>query len=296
MDNRRENVASDVHENRQPFDCCRNQTPRRGGREGQVAQGEEAMSNQFTESVVEDAALEWFGELGYSIVHGPEIAPGEPAAERESYEQFILEGRLRDALACLNPDVPQEGLDEAFRKVSRISSPQLVDANHEFHYYLVNGVSVEYLRSDGSIGYDPVRLVDFDVPDNNDWLVVNRHRGWTHPSPRCGGPRQRLAAGRDRAQERGERERHHLERLYAAPDLQEEIPGLFTFNEALIVSDGLDARIGTLSAHKERFSPWRTIEGEDLALPLSWRLCGGAFPQMSGERACRVLLTTSPMA
>ena len=132
------------------------------------------MSGGFTESVVEDAALEWFGELGYRVTHGPEIAPGEPAAERATYEQVVLEGRLREALAALNPGVPQEGLDEAFRKLTRISSPQLVDANHELHYYLVNGVAVEYLRDDGTIGYDPVRIVDFDTPSNNDWLVVNQ--------------------------------------------------------------------------------------------------------------------------
>lgn len=132
------------------------------------------MSNQFTESVVEDAALEWFGELGYRVIHGPEIAPGEPAAERVSYEKVVLERRLREALATLNPGVPQEGLDEAFRKLTRISSPQLVAANHELHYYLVNGVAVEYLRGDGTIGYDPVRVVDFDKPVNNDWLAVNQ--------------------------------------------------------------------------------------------------------------------------
>jgi type I restriction enzyme R subunit len=117
--------------------------------------------SQFTESIVEEAALAWFAELGYQVVHGPEIAPGEDAAERE-------------ALARLNPEVPQEGIDEAFRKLTRISSPQLIDANHELHHYLVNGVSVEYLREDGTIGYDPVRVLDFDAPDNNDWLVVNQ--------------------------------------------------------------------------------------------------------------------------
>jgi len=128
----------------------------------------------FTESVVEEAALEWFGALGYAVVAGPSIAPGEPAAERTSYEQVLLEGRLREALRRLNPTVPGEALDEAFRKLTRISSPQLVDANHELHYYLVNGVSVEYLRTDGTIGYDPVHVLDFDAPEQNNWLVVNQ--------------------------------------------------------------------------------------------------------------------------
>src|SRR3569833_4286245 len=98
------------------------------------------MSNEFSESVVEQAALAWFEALDYRVKHGPEIAPGETAAERASYEGVVLEGRLREALVRLNPSVAREGIEEAFRKLTRISSPQLVDANHEFHYYLVNGV------------------------------------------------------------------------------------------------------------------------------------------------------------
>jgi len=94
------------------------------------------MSDNFTESVVEEAALEWFGALGYQIVFGPTIAPGEPAAERTSYEQVLLEGRLREGLRRLNPAVSAEAIDEAFRKLTRISSPQLVDANHELHCHL----------------------------------------------------------------------------------------------------------------------------------------------------------------
>jgi type I restriction enzyme R subunit len=226
------------------------------------------MSNQFTESVVEDAALEWFGELGYRVVHGPEIAPGEHAAERGSYEQVLLEGRLQQAVARLNPGVPQEGLDEALRKLTRISSPQLVDANHEFHNYLVNGVAVEYLRGDGTIGYDPVRIVDFDEPENNDWVVVNQlsvtETGHTRRPDVVvyvnGLPlaviELKNAASDDATIWSAYRQIQTYKR---------EIPGLFTFNELVVVSDGLEARIGTLSAQKERFAPWRTIEGEELA-------------------------------
>lgn len=128
----------------------------------------------FTESVVEEAALAWFADLGYAVIGGPSIAPGEPAAERRSYAEVVLEGRLREALAGLNPGVSAEGLEEAFRKLTRISSPQPLDGNHELHHYLVNGVSVEYVRPDGSIGYDPVRVLDFDAPEANDWLAVNQ--------------------------------------------------------------------------------------------------------------------------
>ena len=109
----------------------------------------------FTESLVEQAALAWFEALEYRVLAGPSIAPGEPAAERSSYGQVVLEGRLREALRRLNPAVPSEALDEAFRKLTRISSPQLVDANHELHHYLVNGVSVELVTSTPRISRHP---------------------------------------------------------------------------------------------------------------------------------------------
>ena len=128
----------------------------------------------FTESIVEQATLAWLEALGYAVVAGPSIGPGEPAEERRTYADVVLEGRLREALTRLNPNVSREGVDEAFRKLTRISSPDPVSANHELHHYIVNGVSVEYLQSDGTIGYDPVRVVDFDQPDENDWLVVNQ--------------------------------------------------------------------------------------------------------------------------
>jgi type I restriction enzyme R subunit len=131
-------------------------------------------SGLFRESVVEEAALEWYAQQGYATLSGADIAPGEPGGERASYADVVLNGRLREALARLNPAVPPEGVDEAFRRIIRVTSPQLVDANHELHTYLVNGVTVEYAREDGTIGYDPVRLLDFDRPGENDWLVVNQ--------------------------------------------------------------------------------------------------------------------------
>ncbi|MCL2723744.1 MAG: type I restriction endonuclease subunit R [Polyangiaceae bacterium] len=222
----------------------------------------------FTESVVEEAALEWFAALGYAIIAGPPIAPGEPAAERSSYADVILEGRLREALARLNPTVSPEGLDEAFRKLTRISSLHPIDANREFHYYLVNGVSVEYLRADGTIGYDPVRIVDFDSPDNNDWLVVNQLTVVE------GGHNRRLDVvvfvnGLPLAVIELKNATSENATIWNAfqqlQTYKHELPALFVFNELLVVSDGLDARVGTLSSSRERFSPWRTIEGEALA-------------------------------
>src|SRR5438093_1410691 len=125
----------------------------------------------ITESVVEDAALAWFGGMGYAVLHGPDIAPGEPNAERQTYAEVVLAGRLRSALARINPGVPQSALDEALRKVMRTETPSLVENNRRFHKLLTDGVDVEYRRPDGTIAGDKVWLIDFDHPERNDWLA-----------------------------------------------------------------------------------------------------------------------------
>jgi type I restriction enzyme R subunit len=222
----------------------------------------------FTESIVEQAALAWFEALGYTVTAGPSIAPGEPGQERRTYADVVLDGRLREALARMNPTVSREGLDEAFRKLTRISSPQPVDANRELHHYLVNGVSAEYLRADGTIGYDPVRVIDFDAIENNDWLVVNQltvsesgHNRRPDVVVFLNGLPIALMELKNAAS-------GNATIWGAFQQLQtykQELQSLFVFNELLVISDGLEARIGTLSSEKERFLPWRTIEGEALA-------------------------------
>jgi len=226
------------------------------------------MSSCFTESVVEEAALEWFRGIGYGVAYGSTIAPGEPAAERSGYEQALFEGRLRDALSRLNPSVPPEAIDEAFRKLTRISSPQLVAANHELHYYLVNGVAVEYLRGDGTIGYDPIRVIDFEDPAQNDWLVVNQFTVTEYGHTRrpdvvvfVNGLPLAVIELKNAADENAT----IWSAFHQLQTYKNELPAFFAFNEIMVISDGLDARLGTISSHRERFSPWRTIEGEELA-------------------------------
>ena len=128
------------------------------------------------ESIVEEAALEWFGELGYTVGHAPLLAPGEPAAERDSFGDVVLVGRLRDAIARLNPAIPEEAREDALRKVLRVATPSLVQTNRAFHRLLRDGVAVEYPRPDGSIAGDHVRLLDFGTDDEiafYDALAVN---------------------------------------------------------------------------------------------------------------------------
>ncbi|MBZ0152152.1 MAG: type I restriction endonuclease subunit R [Planctomycetes bacterium] len=225
-------------------------------------------NDRFTESVVEEAALSWFEAIGYSVVGGPSIAPGEPAAERPSYVQVVLEHRLLAALHDLNPDVADAAIDEAFRKLTSISSPNLIDANHAFHYLLVNGVEVEFVRPDGSIGYEPIRVIDFDSPSKNNFVACNqftveegRHKRRPDIVVFVNGLPLAVIELKNAADESAT----IWSAFHQLQTYKKEVPGLFTFNECLVVSDGLDARIGTLSANKERFQPWRTIEGEDLA-------------------------------
>lgn len=133
-------------------------------------------AQRFAESVVEDAALAWLEALGYTVLHGPDIAVGMLGAERSdpSYRDVVLDGRLRQALFLLNPDLPQEALDDAYRKLVRSDAPLLVERNRAVHRMLVDGVTVEYRRNDGSIGGAQARVVDFDAPDKNDWRAVNQ--------------------------------------------------------------------------------------------------------------------------
>jgi type I restriction enzyme R subunit len=131
---------------------------------------------RFAESVVEDAALAWLESLGYRVLHGPEISVGEPAAERTdpNYRDVVLEQRLRQALALLNPALPPDAIEDAYRKLARADAATLIERNRAVHRMLVDGVTVEYRRPDGSVAGAQARVIDFDTPDNNDWVAVNQ--------------------------------------------------------------------------------------------------------------------------
>ena len=114
---------------------------------------------RINESIIEDTTLDWLKALGYEVVAGPSIAPDEPRAERVDYKQVILEGRLKEALKNITPDIPPEALDEAFRKITRTESPSLTENNRRFHRMLTDGVDVSYMR-EGMEKHDKVWLLD----------------------------------------------------------------------------------------------------------------------------------------
>src|SRR5574340_1724698 len=128
----------------------------------------------MAESEVEDAAPSWFEALGYAAAYGEDIAREGPHAERESFGDVLLVGRLRDDIERLHPTIPQEAREDAFRKVVRPDRPTLIANNRPFHRMLRDGVEVEYRRADGSVAGDRVALVDYEDVDNNDWLAFNQ--------------------------------------------------------------------------------------------------------------------------
>jgi len=222
----------------------------------------------FTESVVEDAALAWLAGLGWSVRHGPDLAAGQPGAERgePAYRDVVLEGRLRAALARLNPALPPEAREEAYRRLTRTEAPTLLERNRLVHRMLVDGVPVEYRRSDGSIAGAQARLLAFDDPEANDWLAVNQFTVLEGQHTRrpdvvlfVNGLPLAVVELKNSASE----DATVWTALAQLQTYQAQIPALFATNTVLVVSDGVQARIGALGAGREWFKPWRTIEGEE---------------------------------
>ncbi len=230
------------------------------------------MIQKLNELVVENAALEWFEGLGYSIVHGPEIAPDAAGSERASYADVLLVHRLRNVLFKLNPDIPSECLEEVIKRLQRPELPTLIENNRTFHSLLRDGVDVEYRLPDGSSKGDKVWLFDFENPDRNDWLAVNQFTvlekiGANQHDRRpdvvvfVNGIPLAVIELKNAADEDADIWTAYKQlQTYKA-----EIPSLFVSNSLLLVSDGLDARIGSLTAGKDRFTPWRTADGEETA-------------------------------
>ena len=224
----------------------------------------------FNESTVEAAALEWLASLGWQTAHGPDIAPDAPDAERNDYGQVVLERRLRDALARLNPGLPGSALDDALRKLTRPEGTTLEARNRAFHRMLVAGVTVEYRGADGSIRGAQARVVDFDNPDNNDWLAVNQFTVTENRNTRrpdivlfLNG----LPLGVIELKNPADEDATIWTAWQQLQTYQAELPSLFSMNEMLMVSDSNEARIGALGAGREWFKPWHTITGETLAGP-----------------------------
>ena len=245
----------------------------------------------MTEDQLEQETLGWLAEAGYSHLYGPDIAPDGINPERADYRQVILRARLSDAIHRLNPNIPTAAKDDALKQILDLGIPALLSANRQFHKLLVSGVPVQY-QKDGETRGDFVRLIDWDLPSPQP--LSQRERGLCPPSP----------SGRRAGDEGGNewlainqfsiKGSHHTRRpdiilfvnglplvlielknpadenadIWKAYDqiqtYKEQIPDVFQYNELLVISDGSDARLGSLSANSERFMQWRTIDGVTL--------------------------------
>ena len=223
----------------------------------------------ITEDQLEQLCLSWFEETGYEVVCGYDIAPGEVSAERSDYRQVTLQGRLLQQLQLINPAIPVATLEQVALQVAMPETPVLMMNNKLFHQQLLQGIKVEYKDKTGEAITDYVQLVDFANVANNQFLVVNQFtitgsKGSSNVRRRPdvivfinGLPLAVLELKNPADQNADIWQAYQQLQTY-----KDEIPDLFMFNEALVVSDGLDARVGSLTANKERFMPWRVVANE----------------------------------
>jgi len=230
------------------------------------------MTPYLDEAQVEIVAVGYLRDLGYDYVHGPDIAPDGESPERADYGQVVLVDRLRCALERINPDVPREAIEEALRSVTRPESPSLIINNRAFHRLLVDGVDVAWMEPDGDgrerhgkvwlIERDPVRI------DDNEFLVVNQFTVIEDKRTRrpdvvvfVNGLPLAVIELKNPAEEKTTI-RHAFNQIQT---YKNDISSLFGFNEAIVISDGYAAKMGTLTAGWDRFMPWRTTDGTMLA-------------------------------
>lgn len=222
----------------------------------------------FAESHVEEAGIETLKELGWLYLDPMSIAPDGDAPQRQTFGDAILTKRFEAAVRKLNDHLPEEALEAAMRQVLNTDKPELTEENRRLHKLLTEGVGVEYSGPDGTIMNDRVWLVDFKTPESNDWVVTNQFTFTENGKSRrpdvvCflnGLPLAVLELKNAADENATVHDAYNQLQTYKA-----ELPSLFRTNAVLIASDGMEARIGSLTANEERFMPWRTVNGDDFA-------------------------------
>lgn len=233
------------------------------------------MTVLLTEDSAEQLCLEWLEELGYTRLSGPEISPGGSSPERGDYHTVVLRDRLEDALQTINPGQIYPILEEAARRLANLSSASLVEANRELHELLLNGIPIETTRSDGTTAHELVKIVDFDNPENNNWMAVNQFtikEGEYQRRPDIlifiNGLPLALIELKNPTSEQASL--HNAYKQIQTYKLQ--LPRLFTYNEICVTSDLYNARLGALTAPEERFMRWRNMEDQGKSTKVSLEL------------------------
>jgi type I restriction enzyme R subunit len=217
----------------------------------------------ITEDHVELQSIEWFKDLGYDYVCGYDVAPDGEAPERTDYRSVTLKDRLLASLKRLNPEIPQSAVDAAFSQLINPNIPALMSCNRQVHSWITKGVKVVYHEGNQEVGKQ-LKVIDFENPDNNDWLVVNQftiHGVKQNRRPDVlvflNGLPLAVIELKNVADAKAD--------IWAAYNqlqtYKTDIPDLFNYNTCLVISDGVYARLGSLSANEERFMRWRTIDG-----------------------------------
>jgi len=224
----------------------------------------------ITEDHLEQQCLAWFQDLGYTHVFAPQLDSDGTSPERTDFRQVILTGRLRSALQRLNPEVPAGTIESAVLQLANPNVPGLLASNRNFHRWMTQGLPITYLDGNQQVGIR-LKVIGFDDPAANDWLVLNqmaiqgsKHNRRPDVVVYVNGLPLAVLELKNPADEKAD--------IWAAfnqlQTYKQDIPDLFTPNVLLVISDGIQARVGSLSADRERFQRWRTIEGENHLDPL----------------------------
>ncbi|AOS14137.1 type I restriction endonuclease subunit R [Xanthomonas oryzae pv. oryzae] len=221
----------------------------------------------LSEAAIEQALLEQLRGLGYAVTSDEAIGPDGRAPERESHAVVVLHQRLADAVTRLNPQLPPEAREDAIRKLTQNELPNLLEENRRIHALLTEGVDVEYYADDGVLTAGKVWLLDFDRPENNDWLAVQQFvviSGQARRRPDVVLFVNGLPLAVIELKAPGSAGAHLVGAFNQLQNYKQQIPALFHTNAVLVTSDGIASRVGSLSADLERFMPWRTTDGKQV--------------------------------
>ena len=224
--------------------------------------------NSFYESHLEEATLEWFEELNYEIIFGPDIGPEGEYPEREDYGDVVLVERLKEALTRINPKFLDDVVENALRQIMVPQSPSFIMNNKVFQKMITDGIDVSVKQLDGSYRTEKVHAFDFENPLNNEFMVANQFTIVEHGTEKrpdvvvfVNGIPLVVIELKSASDE-------NVDITDAYNQLQTykmTIPSLFTYNSFMVISDGINARAGTLTSNEDRFMAWRTIDGETIA-------------------------------
>lgn len=228
----------------------------------------------MNETELESRCLDWFRECGWEVATGPDIAPDSPSPLRRDYAKIVLEAHVEAAFSRINPHLPHACLEQVLAAVTKPESPDLIASNQAFHRLLLEGVPLQY-KQDDQIKHDRAFLIDFDQMSNNQFFAVNQFTINGTRQPRRpdviafinGLPIAVLELKSPDDENADVWDAYHQIQTY-----KDEISDLFICNEALVISDGYTARVGSLTASQERFMPWRTLQHEDDKPQLEWEL------------------------